>query len=108
MAWAKRGQSAYYYRSTRVGKRVVSEYLGSGPEAEISARLDTRRREQRRESRELWDRFVARLQEADRLLAEMSRRSQLLASAILILSGLHNHNGEWRRRRVNRTRSPRN
>jgi hypothetical protein len=107
MAWAKRGQSAYYYRSQRVGKRVVSEYLGSGPEAEISARLDSRRREQRRETRELWNRSVARLQEADRLLDELSRRSQLLASAVLILSGLHNHNGEWRRRRVNRTRSPR-
>ena len=59
MAWLKRGSSRYYYRSTRAGKRVFREYLGSGPEAELSAELDSHRREQRRENRESWTSFVS-------------------------------------------------
>lgn len=36
MAWDKRG---YFYRSRRVGRRVVRDYYGKGPIAEMAAFL---------------------------------------------------------------------
>ena len=44
MAWVRRGRKLYYYRTRRVGGRVLREYLGSGPEAELAAALDSARR----------------------------------------------------------------
>jgi len=37
----------YYYRSRRVGGRVVTEYLGAGEGAERSAAMEARKREER-------------------------------------------------------------
>lgn len=37
----------YYYRSRRVGGRVVTEYLGAGEGAERSAVMEARKREER-------------------------------------------------------------
>jgi hypothetical protein len=104
MAWAKRGKSQYYYRSRRIGNQVIREYLGSGLEAELSARLDVHRREQRRDDRDAWVSFVCCVREADRLLEDLNRRNRLLASVILLVSGWYSHKGEWRRRRVYRNR----
>ena len=81
-------------------KWVFREYLGSGPEAELSAELDNHRRDQRRENRETWTSFVSCLREADRLLDNLNQRSRLLVSAVLLSVGWHSHKGEWRRRRV--------
>ena len=104
MAWRNRKNSKCYCRSLRVGKRVLSEYLGSGPEAELSAKLDILRREQRRDSRETWLRLVSCLRDGDRLLENLTKSARLLTYAVLVLSGLHAHKGEWRRRRVYRNR----
>src|SRR5262245_54846358 len=38
--WQRRGKKLYYYRTRRVGRRVVREYFGSGPEAVLAAALD--------------------------------------------------------------------
>jgi len=39
MAWEPRGGTAYFYRPRRVGGRVVRDYLGSGPRAQLAADL---------------------------------------------------------------------
>jgi hypothetical protein len=36
MPWKTRKGSRYYYRSTRDGDRVRTEYVGSGPAAELA------------------------------------------------------------------------
>ena len=39
MSWNRKGRHAYFYRSIRLGDRVVKEYLGRGEEAEEAARV---------------------------------------------------------------------
>ena len=40
MAWERRRNQFFYYRSVRVGRKVKKVYLGKGPAAEIAAELD--------------------------------------------------------------------
>ena len=39
MGWETRGNGKYYYRKRRIGDKVVSEYVGTGPGAELIAEL---------------------------------------------------------------------
>lgn len=111
MAWEKRRRGTFYYRSRRVGDRVHRDYMGRGEIAELSAQLDSRRREQRKVNQATWAEFVSRIQHADALVDNLARHCRLLATAVFVSSGYHSHNGEWRRRRVYRTQhkaGPRN
>ena len=45
MAWETRGNREYLYRKKRVNGRVVSEYVGTGFQAELIARIEAIRRE---------------------------------------------------------------
>ena len=47
MAWEKRGKGTFYYRSRRVGGRVVKLYCGPGVVGRIAAEQDARRRQER-------------------------------------------------------------
>jgi hypothetical protein len=102
MAWEKRHKSTYYYRSLRVGKKVRRDYMGSGPEAQLSADLDIQRRERRLVERVGWTDFVARVREADAALENLSRHCRLLMAVVLLAQGFHSHNSEWRKYRVRR------
>jgi hypothetical protein len=102
MAWQQRGKSHFYYRSRREGTKTFRDYMGRGPEAELSANLDIQRREQRQAARAGWAEFVARVQEADAALDNLSRHCRLLAATVLLTHGFRCHNGEWRRYRVRR------
>jgi hypothetical protein len=73
--------------------------MGCGPEAQRSADLDIQRRERRQVERAEWTGFVARVQEAEIALQNLSRHCQLLMAAVLLERGLHSHNGQWRRYR---------
>jgi Tfp pilus assembly PilM family ATPase len=99
MAWEARGNNSYYYRKRRIGRRVVSAYVGSSETAGLIARMDVLDQEQRwaqrmldavaREARAMDDTDVALL--AD-LLATLTR-------AVLVTNGFHQHKRQWRRRR---------
>jgi|ERR1700730_17124162 hypothetical protein len=108
MAWEQRKNARYYYRSRRVGDSVRRDYMGRGQEATLSAELDLRRREQSQVDLTSWADFVSRLGKADRLLEDLTRDCRLLVSAVMLSAGYHCWNGEWRRRRVYRTRSSSN
>ena len=103
MAWVIQRNSRAYRRTRRVGNEFFTDCLGSGPEAELSARLDELRREQRRANQTLWLLLLTSLEQSDRLLDELNLLNQLLAASLLLLSGWHSHNTEWRRRREYRT-----
>lgn len=97
MAWERRRRGLYYYRSHRVGSRVVKEYVGGGPEAALAADLDAAERAEREAERQ------AKAEELERLLApagplgELSENLEELVTEALESAGYHQHRGEWRR-----------
>ena len=90
----------YYTRSRRVDGRVVREYVGRGPLADIIAQAD----EAEREAHRLQRRREREQMEQDRRLDETFSTysagvDELLRSA-LEAAGYHQHKrGEWRRAR---------
>jgi hypothetical protein len=100
MAWEVRGEKRYYYRMHREPEgRFRREYLGSGPEAELAAALDSHRRQQRQAQREALRADREAWASAARVLDELIEHSTLLVRACLLEAGFHQHQrGEWRRR----------
>ena len=102
MSWDKKARGrkgGYYYRSVRVGSRVVKQYVGAGPAAEMAAALDMAERRRRHAEREAWRDELSRISAADLVLDDVGVLCNLLATAVLAALGYHHHRGEWRRRR---------
>ena len=100
MAWEERSGRRYYYRSRRVGGRVVKEYVGAGPAAELAARAEEATRQAERRRREAEKAERRRLEAFDREIAAACEAIELTARAALIEAGYRQHNrGEWRLRR---------
>jgi hypothetical protein len=90
----------YYTRSRKVNGRVVREYFGCGPVAELSARMDARDRSRREEQAAAFRAERERLDAADAATDDLSRIADLAAAGAMTAAGYHRHNrGEWRRRR---------
>ena len=99
MAWEKRRGREYYYRKRRIGGRVVSEYVGTGPLAEGAAALDELTRRAQEEKRELLRREQQRQRAIDQEVDRACRLIGTLVDAALLLNGYHYHKGQWRLRR---------
>ena len=100
MAWEERGGRLYYYKSRRVGGRVVKEYVGSGPIAELAAAADERDRRAELDRRESEKAERERLEAFDREIDAVCEAIDLAARAALVEAGYRQHNrGEWRLRR---------
>ena len=99
MAWETKGRTRYYTRSRRVGRRVVREYLGMGPEAHLAAALDDRRRREREAARTNRRCQRERWEAAAQPLNELADLSELFVWAALFAAGFHRHQRSWRRRR---------
>lgn len=105
MAWEERAGRLYYYRSIRRGPggRVVKEYIGSGPGAELLAAAEGAAREDERRRREAEGAERERLVELDREIGETCGLIEGLARAALVDAGYRQHKrGEWRLKRVER------
>lgn len=100
MAWETRERGGLYYtRSRKENGRVVREYIGGGVLGELVARTDVLAALQREEEAAA---LRAEREETARLeepLKELCEISELLAHAVLVCSGYHQHHGEWRLRR---------
>ena len=100
MAWERRGDGVYYYKTERQGGRVRKRYIGNGELAHIIAHADETRRRvwAERKAKER-----AELDEARSLASaggELYEAVEVLAVAELVASGYHRHKGgEWRMRR---------
>lgn len=100
MSWENRnGKGRYYTRSRRVGGRIVREYIGRGPEADLVAELDRQEHEMRRLEAER--KIARRAHDAalDAQVDEISELANLLARGLLLAAGFYHHRGEWRRSR---------
>ncbi len=102
MGWETRRRGGRYYtRSRRVGGRVVREYIGMGPLADLIARhdADARGRRAARAAAERAARAEADAMEA--LVVDVGRLVDALAEATLRVAGYRRHHrGEWRRHRA--------
>jgi hypothetical protein len=98
MGWDKGGR--YYTRSRREGGRVVREYVGRGPGAELVARLDELERDERETGRQVRRIERERIDALDEPLNELADAAELLVRAVLLAAGFRQHNrGEWRKKR---------
>lgn len=105
MGWERRARGGFYYvRKRREGQRVLSEYVGAGPGAELVAALDAVDRAgqvaeiaARRADEKRWN-------QEDEAISELCGAADRAAQATLLLAGYHRHHrGEWRRRRAPKT-----
>jgi hypothetical protein len=92
MAWAKRRNKTYYYHNVRHGDRVISHYLGAGPE--VNQFLQDQQRRHQAEQQRRRD-----LEALDAELDQLYTLFQNLHDAGLLLAGYHTHKGQWRKRR---------
>jgi hypothetical protein len=93
----------YYSRSRKVGFRVVREYVGTGPVAELAAKMDAIAREERRATLAARRAECAELASLDAVLNDLDELTQLVARAAMVAAGFHQHKrGEWRKKRGNK------
>ncbi len=98
MAWENRsGSGRYYTRSRRVSGRIVREYVGQGPIAELAHRTDVEERLERESERNAYQAVQRRDTELDQKLDSFLDLSNAVVSGLLILTGYHQHKrGNWR------------
>ena len=95
MAWEERNERQYYYRKRREGKRVISEYLGSGSEAAQYAQSNEEEKMRISIERESRREVISINEEIDRVCETLSNTVR----AWLLASGYHQHKRQWRKRR---------
>lgn len=100
MGWETRERgTSYYTRSRWKDGRVVRQYIGTGPLAEIVALDDELKRLQKEEERVYWREERERLKRDAAFLQELEEATQILIRAHLLAVGCHKHNGQWRQLR---------
>jgi crotonobetainyl-CoA:carnitine CoA-transferase CaiB-like acyl-CoA transferase len=102
VAWEGRERGGRYYtrsRRSQEGGRVLREYVGRGPLAEMAAEEDRIRRELEEERREREREELERLEALSAPILEVSKAAEILAHAHLVAAGYHRHKGEYRRAR---------
>lgn len=100
MGWEKRGDQRYYYAKKRNGKRIVSQYWGSGEVAQAVATLNQLDYQKKQFERDLWQIQKQNEAEIDQALNEIAGLIRILTKALLINAGFHTHKRQWRKKRV--------
>ncbi len=99
MAWERRGDGLYYYRSVRDRGRVRKEYVGRGEIAEVIAHADEALRQSREARAERERADLEGVRDLATAANELHEAAETLARAELVAAGYHRHKGEWRKRR---------
>ena len=96
----RKGRGAYFTRTTRVGGKVVREYVASGETALLIAKSEAEQREARALLRQAEQDELARLETAADTLDTVCEIGDTLAQAVLLSAGYYRHHaGPWRKRR---------
>jgi hypothetical protein len=88
----------YYYRTIRKDEKTTKVYVGTGPLAELAARLDELARANQLAVKEAWLLEQLQTADADTALFDFKIAVDLLTDATLLLAGFHLHHRQWRRR----------
>ena len=95
MAW----KNGYYYRSKRQGKRVVTEYIGSGYAGLVAEVVTERARQEAETKRREWEAIRDEQQRLDQIVNDFGKLATAHAEAALLLNGFHQSKRRWRRKR---------
>lgn len=100
MAWETRNSGGRYYtRSKRVDGRVVREYVGTGPVAELVAAQDAERRAERGQQRKACNAERSRLEALVSTVDRFSDALSGLTGLVLVNAGYYRHHrGGWRKK----------
>lgn len=98
MAWEKRPGGRYYYRKKRIGRRVISEYVGAGLLAELIAELDQEERLLAAEKQAAFEAEVKAERDLVKRLNETESEIMALVKAVILANGYYKHHGQWRRK----------
>jgi len=102
MSWEQRGGSGWYYtRSRRQGGKLIREYIGAGPSADVASKIDRAAQAKRAAIRAAFFDECRTVRTASEQTREASAaaRSNLLSGMAALGFQLHSR-GEWRRTRV--------
>ncbi len=101
MAWSWRGNGRYYYRNVRDDGHVKTEYIGTGPLAELIAETDAEQRAEREAKRRLWRQKRDAMDVIDTRVDDWWDATTMLLKTQLYAEGYYQHDrGEWRQRRA--------
>jgi hypothetical protein len=99
MGWEQRGNGRYYYRKKRVGRRVVSEYIGAGEGAHLIHFMNESEREEAMIEKMTWNKTKNKNQTTDLEIDNLNHMIRTLVNATILASGYHVHKGQWRKLR---------
>jgi hypothetical protein len=88
----------YYYRKRREAGRVSSDYVGSGPVAQLIAAYDAAERLEQQRRRAAFRALVRAAEERATLLLATEADVRALSAGCLIVNGFYTHKRQWRRR----------
>lgn len=95
MAW----KNGYYYRNRRQGKKVVTEYIGTGYQALLAEQLTERARAEAEKKQREWEAIKDEQQRLDRMVDDFGKLASAHADAALLLEGYHQSRRKWRKQR---------
>jgi len=106
MAWEKRRNRRYYYRSYRdpITGKVRKEYIGAGAAGEEAARQDAALRAEKAAQRRKEQVAEQRYETAHSALLALIQGCDTITKAALAEAGYYQHHrGEWRKRHAKKT-----
>lgn len=95
-----RGNGEYYYHKRREGRRVVSEYVGTGELADLVARLNEIDQQRRKFELHRRREELAELTRLDSQVDEFCATVKQIVTAVLLVTGHHRHRRQWRKKRM--------
>ena len=96
MAW----KHGYYYQNRRVGRKVISQYVGGGIAGLAAERLSERAKAEAEAKRSEWQAIKDEQQQLDKIVDDFSNLATAYADALLLINGYRQHKrSEWRKRR---------
>ena len=103
MAWEHRGDRTYYYRSRKIGGRVVKEYIGGELAGMLAEREDQRRWRKRDAERAALQADQDAFEAAAAAHDAFARAADALMTAALFEASYHRHDrGQWRKCHVSK------
>jgi hypothetical protein len=102
MGWELRNGKRYYYRKQRQGKRVTSEYLGTGELANLFSLIDQDESLQRHWSQAKWKLQKDEVEKLAKDGKTLALFIQHILRACLLTKGYHPHKGQWRKKQHDR------